>query len=422
MVRVAPRNLDSPAAAKNNMMRRILIIVAVLIVLIGLGIAAYFFFFASKAGTLTVGANPFGDTSGTTAPAGGLTEGSGAGTLVAPNFIKITDGPVSQGMVATDVNIAVAGQGTSTSSTTQTTPDIDVRFIDRASGNIYSYLARSRTLTRLSNKTLPGIQEASWVPNGSLAYVRFLTSSGADGEHIATYALPENENGGFFLEQDLSEARVSSSTGLFTLLTSTTGSVGTVSKIDGSSPRTLFTSLVSSLIVYPAGNTYFAYTKASSAISGYGFQVAGGSFTRILGPLTGLTLLPSPSGKSVLYSYVDSGAEHLAVIDLANHTATALPLATLTEKCVWADEATVYCGVPTDMGSGNLPDDWYQGVVSFSDRIWRIDMTARVATLIVDPSTVAKTSIDAISLTIDPKENVLVFMDKKTGSLWAYSL
>jgi hypothetical protein len=89
---------------------------------------------------------------------------------------------------------------------------------------------------------------------------------------------------------------------------------------------------------------------------------------------------------------------------------------------VWADEATVYCGVPTDMSNGNLPDDWYQGAVSFSDRIWRIDMTARVATLVVDPTTVAKTSIDAVSLTVDPLENVLVFMDKKTGSLWAYSL
>lgn len=403
-------------------MRRILIIVASLIVLIGIALGVYYFFFAPKSGTLTVGANPFGDTGSATASPGTLTEGQGAGTVVGPNFVKITDGPVAEGMAAVDVNIATPGGNLgTTSSTTQTMPDVDVRFIDRASGNIYSYIVHARTLTRRSNKTLPGIQTASWVPDGSLAYVQFLTASGSDGEHVATYALPESGEGGSFLEQDLAEAKVSSSTGLFTLLTSTSGSVGTISKIDGTSPRTLFTSLISSLIVYPAGSTYFAHTKASSQTFGYGFQIAGGSFSRILGPLAGLTLLPSPYGKSLLYSYVDSGVVHLAVIDIKNRTATALPLATLTEKCVWADESTVYCGVPTDI-SGNLPDDWYQGVTAFSDRIWRIDMNARVATLIVDPTQVAKTAIDAVALTIDPKQDVLVFMDKTTGSLWEYDL
>lgn len=405
-------------------MKRALIIVAALIVLVGLAIGVYFLFFAPKSGTLTVGANPFGDAGSGAASAteNDLTEGQGAGTVVAPNFVKITDGPVSQGVAAVDVQIATGtGLATTTSSTTPTTPDVDVRFIDRASGNIYSYIVHARTLTRRSNKTLPGIQEASWAPDGSQAYVRFITSADSSGEHVASYILPVDGQGGSFLEQDLDEARAASSTGLFTLLASTDGSVGTIAKADGSGSRTLFTSLISSLIVYPAGNTYFAQTKAASETDGYGFQIIGGSFDRILGPLRGLTLLPSPSGKSVLYNYVDGGVVHLAVINIANHTATALPLATLTEKCVWADEATVYCGVPTDL-SGNLPDDWYQGAVSFTDRIWRIDMNARVATLIVDPVQVAKTPIDAVSLTVDPKEDVLVFTDKKSGSLWAYDL
>lgn len=401
------------------MNRRLFIIAAAVIVVIGIGIAVYFFFFAPKPGQLTVSGNPFGDTSVDTQPGSGLAEGTGAGTVVAPNFVKIADGPISEGMVAVDV--MVPAPGANASSSTTTVPDVDVRFIDRSSGNIYSYLAHQRTLTRRSNKTLPGIQEVSWVPNGSMAYVRFITTSAADGEHVATYALPADGSNGSFLEQDLAEARVSSTT-LFTLLTSTSGSVGTISKIDGSNPKTLFTSLISSLIVYPAGGKYFAHTKASSGSFGYGFLVNGNSFSRILGPLAGLTLLPSPSGKSLLYSYVDGGVVHLAVINIANHTATALPLATLTEKCVWADETTVYCSVPTDMGNADLPDDWYQGATTFSDRLWRIDMTERVATLIVDPTQVGKVSIDAVALTVDPKKDVLVFMDKRTGALYAYDL
>jgi hypothetical protein len=407
-------------------MKRVLIIVAAVIVLIGIGLGIYFLFFAPKAAHLITSSNPFDNTASGNVANGTSNSngGTNAGTIVAPNFVKITDGPVSEGFVATDVMIPdPAAVVSSTSSSTPKIPDVDIHYIDRASGNIYSYLAHTRTLTRRSNKTLPGIQEASWLSNGSIAYVRFLTKDTTTGdEHISTYALPENGEGGYFLESDLAEARTASSTGLFTLLTSTNGSVGTIAKYDGTNPRTLFTSLITSLVVYPAGGGYFAHTKASSETDGYGFQItSAGSFNRILGPLNGLTLLPSPSGRSILYSYVDSGTVHLAVLSIANHTATALPLPTLTEKCVWGDEVTVYCGVPTNM-TGNLPDDWYQGAVPFSDRIWRIDMTARVATLVVDPTQVAKTALDAVDLTVDPHEDVLVFTDKKTGSLWMYDL
>jgi hypothetical protein len=383
----------------------------------------YFFFFAPKSGKLIVSGNPFANTgSGQIAANGTGTEGgTNAGTVITPNFIKITDGPVAEGFVATDVMIPGPVVGT-TSSSTPKVPDVDIHYIDRASGNIYSYIAHARTLTRLSNKTLPGIQEASWLPNGSMAFTRFLTKDSAGNEHIATYALPQNGEGGYFLEQDLSNVRVSSTT-LFTQLSNSNGSVGTISKPDGSNVRTLFSSLISSLVVYPAGGSYFAHTKASSQMGGYAFQISStGAFARILGPLPGLAILPSPSGKSLLYSYIDSGVLHLAVVNLVNHTATSLPLSTLTEKCTWASEGTVFCAVPTSIDSSTLPDDWYQGAVSFSDRIWKIDMIQRVATLVVDPSQIAKTSIDAVALTTDPKQDVLIFSDKKTGSLWMYDL
>ncbi|KND50102.1 MAG: hypothetical protein AB203_03895 [Parcubacteria bacterium C7867-008] len=406
------------------MTRRILIIAAAIIVILGIAVAVYFFFFASKPSELIIDTDPFGNTgAGNIDGSGSLIEGQGAGTVVGPNFVRITEGPVALGVAAVDVMIPdVTGGVSTTSSSTPLVPDVAVRFIDRASGNIYSYVTHARTLTRISNKTLPGIQEASWVPDGSLVYARFITSDSESGEHIATYALPENGEGGYFIEQDLSQATVVGSTGLFTLVTSTGGSVGTIAKADSTGAKTLFTSLISSLIVYPSTGTYFAHTKASSQTDGYGFQITNGSFNRVLGPLRGLSLLPSPSGKSLLYNYVSGGVTYLAVIDLANRNATALPLATLSEKCVWASEVTVYCGVPTTLSGSAIPEDWYQGATTFSDRIWRIDMTARVATLVIDPTQVAKTSIDAVALTTDPKEDVLVFTDKRTGSLWLYDL
>ncbi|MDB4991946.1 MAG: hypothetical protein JWL75_191 [Parcubacteria group bacterium] len=424
-------------------MKRLFIIIAGIVVIIGVIALVYFVFLAPKSANLTVG-DPFSGTgSGTATPSSDLpTDGvvKNAGTTLAPRFVKITDGPVAHGVIALNVRIPVATtdsvttdtvslSATSSTSTTTvttvatTTPDIGVRFIDRASGNVYAYVVHARTLTRISNKTLPGIQQASWTPDGTRAYAQFLATSGGS-EQINTYALNATGGDGYLLENGLSEAQVVGSSTLFTLFSGSTGSVGTLSRADGSDSHTLFSSLLSAIIVHPTNRDLFATNRPSSAIDGYAFQInrATGGFSRILGAFPGLSILPNISGSSLVYSFTDSGTYNLRVYDVATHSSTALPVATLSEKCVWAPNGlSIYCAVPTNL-SGNLPDDWYQGAVTFTDRIWKIDLTQRVATLILDPNQVGKVNVDAVNLTLDSSEGVLIFTDKHTGALYSYTL
>lgn len=422
-------------------MKRLLVIVAGVVVVIGLLIGAYYLFFSGKGASLTVGGNPFGDNgSGTVTPGSDLpTDGTlqNAGTAIAPLFIKITDGPVARGSIAMDVQIpnpkvqtsgtstvSLSTNGTTTINTQPATiPDTEVRFIDRTSGNVYSYLSHARTLTRISNKTLPGIQLASWTPDGTRAYAQFLASSDGE-EHVNTYSLTATGGDGYLLENDLAEAQVAGSSTLFTLLSGSTGSVGTISKADGSNQRTLFSSVLSALVVHPTTGDLFATNKPSLNLNGYAFDInrTTGGFSRILGPYPGLSVLPSPDGKNVLYSYTSGGTYFLRLYNVAAHTSTALPVATLSEKCAWtANGLSIYCGVPTNL-TGNLPDDWYQGVTVFTDRIWRIDLDQRVATLVLDPVQIGKVNVDAVNLTVDPNEDMLIFMDKHSGALYAYDL
>lgn len=406
------------------MKRRLPVIVASIVVVVGLLVGVWYFIFAETA-TLapTVPGDPFA-ASGERDPGFLDVDGGpiqGAGTIVAPRLTRITEAPVAQGAVA----LYIPPVPPTASSTDAGTPaDIEIRFIERQSGNVFAFRAHDRVLTRLSNRTLPGIQDAVWTPDGTVAFSRYLVR-GADGvERIDTYALRADGGEGYFLEQGLEKVSVRASSTVLSLLPGPSGSTGTLANADGTGARTLFSSALSRLRVAFSGVDAVAHTKPSSALDGYAFLVDGatGAFTRILGPFRGLSVLPNAEGTAVLLSSVAGGRVSLSAYDLASRTATALPLGTLAEKCAWAAGGrAVYCGVPTTI-TGNQPDDWYQGASSFTDRIWRIDLDTRLATLVVDPSEVGDVAIDAVALTIDSESDMLVFTNKRDGTLWAYDL
>lgn len=402
------------------MNKRILIIVAAVIVVLGLLVGAYFFFFAGKTPSLSTSPTPTFTSAGDQTPTQTAASGpiQGAGTVVAPRLIRIAAGPVAKGAVALSIPAQLAG-----STTEAVLPDTEVRYIERASGNVYAFLVHDRVLTRIGNKTLPGALEATWLPDGSRAFVRYLSSEGGT-EQISTYALSANGADGYFLPANLSSLGVIDQSTIFTLLSNANGSVASIAPLSGSVSSTLFNSPLSSITLAPLGKDFVATTKAASSIEGYAFLVSGktGSFSRILGPHTGLSTLPSPKGDRVLFSYVYKGKLFTSVISMSARTITPLPVTTLAEKCAWStDGNTIYCGVPTAV-TKDLPDSWYQGVDTFSDRLWKIDLATRLATLITDPTTISGVRIDMVSLTLDALDDVVVFTNKIDNSIWAYDL
>lgn len=403
-------------------MRRAFIIAAVVVVVLGLGVVAYFLFFQSSPG---VAVSPTPTTSGLptagnqtlpqqnnpTPSSSPAPSTPAAAVPVTARLVKIAPGPVVTGEAAVDQPAVNASS----------TPDVLVSFIDRQSGNIFSYSMQSHTLTRTSNRTVPGIQAAAWVPNGSLAFVRYL--SGNDLSTINTYGLPASGGNGFFLPQNLADI-AAASTSILTLASGVNGSTVSLSRIDGSHTAALFSTPLSSVrIAYAGKSSYLVTTKASATLVGDSFlSDSAGHFTRVAGPLNGLSALPSPSGKWVFVSYTDTGMQ-TELVNTATGDALPLPVGTIADKCVWAsDDSAVYCGVPTPAPAGAYPDDWYQGAVQFSDRIWKINVNGRYAQLVDDVSTDAGTAIDVSAPTIDKNGSLLVFVNKNDGSLWAYSL
>lgn len=396
-------------------MRRYLIIGAVVIVLLGLGVVTYFYFFN---GAPKIAVTPTGSSSlpvaGEGAPIPNTTPTTTSpATTVSSRLVQISKGPVVLGEVVVNKKPVSASSS----------PEVVVSYIERQSGNVFSYMMHAKTLTRTSNKTVPGIQSAAWLPDGSTAFVQYL--SGLNFSTINTYALSATGTQGFFLAQNLAGLAVSS-TSVLTLASGVNGSSVSVLHSDGTHPTNVFTTPLSSLRVSFAGkNKYLAFTKASGTLLGDAFLYDGtGVFTRIAGPLNGLSALASPLGKWILVSFTVNDAMQMELVNTATNESIPLPLATLAEKCVWTtDDSSLYCGVPVNPPSNvTYPDDWYQGALQLNDRIWKINVAGRYAELVLDFSKETSTSLDAEALATDPGATTLVFVNKNDSSLWSYSL
>ncbi len=403
-------------------MRRTLTITAIVILLAGIGTATYFYFFAPSA-RLAVGPKTGTDnTAGLPVAGQGTLPGEASTTTavqapspvpISARLVEISAGPVVPGEAVVDIS----AQNASSS------PDVGVSYIERQSGNVFSYLVQAGTLTRISNRTIPGIEEASWLPDASLAFVRYL--SGSDFSTVNTYGLPSDGSSGFFLPQDLADVSVSS-TSVLALASGVNGSSASLMHTDGTGSSVVFTTPLAALRVSFAGKGhYLAFTKPSATLPGDAFIVDGaGHFSRIAGPLNGLVALASPSGEWVLVSYTLPKGMQTELVNATTGETIQLPIATIADKCTWTtDSSMIYCGVPmSPPETYAYPDDWYQGAVHFSDRIWKINVSGRYAQLVLDFSKETNTPLDAEALSIDPANSVLAFFNKNDGSLWAYKL
>lgn len=398
-------------------MQRTLTIAAIVIVVLGIGVWMYVAFFTGGATITTAPGTTSLPIAGQTATTTGTSNtpvlsGGTPAEVISPRLVKISAGPIVPGAAV------ITKTGTASSS-----PETIITYIERQSGNVFSYNTATRNSTRISNKTVPGIQSAAWLPNASLAFVRYL--SGATLSTINTYALSASNTAGFFLSQNLADISVSS-TSVLTLASGINGSSVSVGRTDGTRMSEIFTTPLSSIHASFLGKSqYLVYTKPSSTLAGNAFLVdSTGHFSRLAGPLTGLVALASPLGKWVLVSYVLGSTMQMQLVNIATGASLQLPVATIADKCVWANnDSAIYCGVPVSPSSSSVyPDDWYQGATHFFDRIWKIDTAGRYAQLVLDFSAEADAALDAVALAIDSLSTNLVFVNKNDGSLWSYRL
>ncbi len=339
--------------------------------------------------------------------------------------------PQTTQKVSRIVSVPVAGARFITNEDGETT----VRYVEQKTGDTYEYSLATKTSERILQQTLLGVHSALWTKSGENVVLRFLKEE--DGETIIkTYAVSLEENAGSttsvnkFLPDDLREIVVSEAgTEQVVYLQKNKGDTFIMSEnLDGTGERQqLFASPFGEwLVEWIKDGLVVLTTKPSHNIDGYSYFVNtnNGTMKKILGEIKGLTVLTSPDATKILYAKSEKNVFDLVVYDIETKTETSLELNTFPEKCVWGTENTnlLYCAVSNFSNNNDLPDDWYKGVVSFSDEIWLINTETGKTGIVTPMKEFTGDGIDVTKISLSPEEDRLLFTNKKDRSLWMLKL
>lgn len=312
------------------------------------------------------------------------------------------------------------------------------RYVERGNGNIYEADLATRKIARLSIATIPKIIQSLWVPGGQGVYMQFLkdgtqsistlyadlsqlgtTTAATSTAHVSADSAHPSA-----LLEDILGIATQGKNAIF-LGRNPSGAFAIETDLPGKKKGvTVWRSpLAEWNISWPKADIAALSTKASASAPGflYFLNPATKRQAIILQDLLGLSTLLNSDATRVLYSDIGSSGLETKILTVATGKIEIVPVKTLADKCVWsAKEAeTAYCAVPSDI-SGEIPDAWYRGTLSFSDQVWKIDMKTGAANIVLDAD--PKKPFDAQSLILSPNEDYLLFTNKNDLVLWSLRL
>jgi len=379
---------------------------------------------ASSTNTTNTVDTPFGEGDGTSVSTSNNSE-----TNTAPTLTGQSNTPVSglqKISVAPISGATVFSQGSTTL----------VRYMDKATGNMYEFNATNNTTKRISNTTLPKISEVFWGYQQNTVFARAIK----DGVlqtfvgSIATSSASSTESRleGSYLSNNIFSFSVSPNKDkTFFLLPEQGGTTGYLADSKGLQAKTLWKFPSTEWIAsWPKNDTIFLNTKASFMSEGYlyALNVKTGGMSPVLGHIQGLTTLVSPDGTYVLYSQSENNNISSHLLNTKTSQDTALAFTTLPEKCSWITVIKFICGVPSTTQNSPLPDSWYMGTTSFNDSLQALDVVVLPGENnnnidgSFDLKAIAGLDIDVIHPQVSPDGTLLIFENKKDFSLWILPL
>lgn len=338
----------------------------------------------------------------------------------------------------------VAGAGfTETKNKNGYITNITARYIERGLGHIYETQLSTYAESRIVNETRSRLSEALWGNGGRSVVVRsvddneggiiktHIVNIGASTISFARGTSTEAMSTGFLKTEEVylpdSIPFMATSEDGADKLFYLEGGAGSTATFKDSGVSKIFSSAFTEwLPQFPNQKLITLTSRPSASVPGHLFflNTATKAVTKVLGGINGLTTLTNHDGKFLLYSESKGNTPELSIYDITKKEVRKLSIQTLPEKCVWGNKKTtiVYCAVPQVLPNASYPDQWYQGLVSFSDELWEINATTLSVRKIMTPKTLGAHVLDMTNLALSSDDMYLLFMNKVSGTPWVYSI
>lgn len=305
-------------------------------------------------------------------------------------------------------------------------------YAHRENGHVYSHDPESRTSKRLTNTTIPRLQEALFSPSGDFVIYRYIDN---DTGNVKTYVaeLQETNEGdipyevsGSFLPDNVTAVSLSpDGSRVFSLQHTSNDSVGVVNSLGSSEGELVFQSPVREWrSQWTNNNEITLFTKPADRVEGVALRVpsSGQQQTDKITDGINLTVKADSVGEYILVSKEEGGNYRTFVYEETDLSSSIMIIPTVSEKCSWQPDGTVFfCGVPQESSDFQLKH-WYQGRVSYADDLVQFDATDRDQDDLFSEISLQKGPFDITNITVSQDSSYLGFQDKSTGSLWGFDL
>ncbi|MCC6520439.1 hypothetical protein IT403_00435 [Candidatus Nomurabacteria bacterium] len=309
---------------------------------------------------------------------------------------------------------------------------LTVRFVEKTTGNMFDIDIDQEEI-RTASETIVALAEEALLGNtGSTILFRYINTDEEIESFLANLIKPtgsatKNSLSGSFLPKNTKTvAMTREGDTLFYMQPYGNGVTATALSLKTKKKVQVFESPFTEWSAQWSNNkTVIISTKPSAYAGGYAYSINTDTkaLKKLFGDIPGLTLLVSPNNKQIVYSESVNQTFSTKVFTPETLSTNPFSVKTFPEKCTWSkDSITMYCAVPSSIPKGIYPDDWYQGAVSFSDAIWKINQKTNVATLLVNPQEVVQVSLDIENMKLSDTEDYLIFRNKNDLMLWGSSL
>jgi len=354
---------------------------------------------------------PFGNS-------GGNTPGGGGAASSTP--VTGTSGPVP---ILREVSPGPVAGGWFVPGTTATSAP-SIRWMLRENGNVTETPADSLATTRLSNTTVPGVEELYAVAS-STVLLRYMNASGTLQNALGTLHTSAAEQALILSSFPLfNRVAVGSDGSMETVTEENGGAVVERTKPDGSGAKTLFASPILSWVPLVGGTKSFVETAPSASAIGYVYEIVNGALQKIAGGLPGLTASVSPSGRYVAVSGNGANGLTFFVFDTKTNGVFPVPVKATTLKCAWIApyEPLLFCAVPASLSSGAFPDAWLLGGATTADQAWVVDPGKDTTYVIGTLADANGNGMDVENVSADSTGSYSLFMNKNDLSLWSLNI